>query len=71
MITRQIVETIKKRRTDGITDEQIHAILKNSGHEDEEIAEAIRASYDEDISYLPDEESAREQKTKKKGWWPF
>lgn len=71
MTTREIVETIQKRRAGGISDEQIHAILENQGLAEDDITAAIEASY-KDISTLP-EEALQKSPTpqKKKGWWPF
>lgn len=75
MITRELAESIKKRREAGMADEQIHAILENSGYVEDEIIAAIEASY-KDTSALPSEVDSHkaapaETEKKKKGWWPF
>ena len=67
MITREMVETIKRRREGGITDEQIQALLQNGGYSEEDIAAAMQASY-QDTSSLPSEANPAK---KKKSWWPF
>ncbi len=73
MVTRELAESIKKRREGGISDEQIHAILENSGYAEDDIVVAIEASY-KDTSSLPlevDSHKTGPSEPKKKGWWPF
>ncbi len=79
MVTKELVELIRKRREAGISDEQIHAILENSGYAEDDLLSAIEASYRDDTFSLPTEadshkiiaEKAASENPKKKSWWPF
>ena len=68
MINKALIEIIRKRRAGGLTDEQIRATLVNAGYSDSDINGNIEASYKEP-SYV--EEKIKEEKPKKKNWWPF
>ena len=74
MVTKELVVLIKKRREDGMSDEQIHALLENSGYVEDDIVAAIDISY-KDFSSMPTEAEshkiAAQSVPKKKGWWPF
>ena len=73
MLTRELVESIKKKREAGMSDEQIHAILENGGYSEEDRVAAMEASY-KDISALATDPIITEglaATKKKKSWWPF
>lgn len=78
MVTKELVELIKKKRESGMSDEQIQAILENAGYGEEDIQPAIAASLKDDTSGLPTEAeshkmaaAAASSAPKKKKWWQF